>query len=548
MKKILLFSFSLLLFQLTLAQAPIIEWQKTIGGSESEALYSLQQTADGGYILGGQSLSGANGDKTEANFGGWDYWVVKLDANGNIVWQNTIGGPDGDSIRLIQQTVDGGYIIGGISKSGISSDKTEANIGGWDYWVVKLDANGNIVWQNTIGGSSDDYIRSIQQTADGGYILGGRSMSGISGDKNEAGPGDWDWWVIKLDGSGTIVWQNTIGGSGYDELFSIRQTNDGKYIIGGYSASGASGDKSEASFGYWDWWVIIIDETGQTIEFEDTIVGNNYDYLTSLELTSDGGYIVGGYSMSGAFFDKTQNSRGVNDYWAVKLKNDGSIAWQNTIGGSGEDKMYSIYQTLDGGYLLGGSSQSAVSGDKTEANRGDYDYWIVKLDQWGNIYWQKTIGGNDSDELWSVKSTADGGYILGGYTTSGISGDKTNESYGGLDIWIIKLNADTPLEVEQSANISKIESFTVLPAYPNPFNPSTNITYGLDEESNVSIAIYDISGKLLTTLLEADQTQGWHSIQWNGTNQFGEKVPAGIYLSKITSGNETKTTKLMLLK
>ncbi len=109
------FSFSLLFSQLMFAQAPIIEWQKTIGGSEAEALYSLQQTADGGYILGGQSMSGVNGDKTEANFGGWDYWVVKLDANGNIVWQNTIGGSNDDYIRSIQQTTDRGYILGGRS-------------------------------------------------------------------------------------------------------------------------------------------------------------------------------------------------------------------------------------------------------------------------------------------------------------------------------------------------------------------------------------------------------------------------------------------------
>jgi len=210
--------------------------------------------------------------------------------------------------------------------------------------------------------------------------------------------------------------------------------------------------------------------------------------------------------------------------------------------------MYSIYQTIDGGYLLGGSSQSGISGDKIESNRGDYDYWIVKLDQWGNIYWLKTIGGNALDELWSVKPTTDGGYILGGYSQSDVSGDKTNASYGGNDIWIVKLNADTPLDVEQSANISKIENFIVLPAYPNPFNPSTTISYGLDTDSKVTIQIYDITGKLINTLQDEIQTQGWHSVIWNGTNQFGEQSPAGLYLSRITFNNEVKTNKLMLLK
>jgi len=182
--------------------------------------------------------------------------VVKLDASGNIQWQNTIGGNIDDLLYSVQQTSDGGYILGGASGSGFSGDKTESSQGYFDYWVVKLYTTGNIQWQNTIGGGSLDHLNSIQQTSDGGYILGGVSISDISGDKTENSQGANDYWVVKLDASGNIQWQNIIGGNSGDYLTSIQQTTDGKYILGGYSESNISGDKTESSQGNFDYWVV----------------------------------------------------------------------------------------------------------------------------------------------------------------------------------------------------------------------------------------------------------------------------------------------------
>jgi subtilisin family serine protease len=187
---------------------PEIAWQNTIGGSGDDQLSIIRQTADGGYILGGSSNSDISGDKTQANKGGYDYWIVKLNATGQIQTQRTIGGSGDDYLSDIRQTTDGGYILGGYSNSGISGDKTEASQGGYDYWVVKLSATGAIEWQNTIGGNSTDYLQSIQQTIDGGYILGGYSNSGISGDKTEVNQGSSssssDYWAVKLSATGTI--------------------------------------------------------------------------------------------------------------------------------------------------------------------------------------------------------------------------------------------------------------------------------------------------------------------------------------------------------
>ncbi|HRA58293.1 MAG TPA: T9SS type A sorting domain-containing protein [Bacteroidia bacterium] len=419
-------------------QAQEIEWQNNIGGSGHDQLYSIQQTSDGGYILGGHSSSGISGDKTENFQGGFDYWVVKLDSKGNIQWQNTIGGSFFDELYSIQQTSDGGYILGGRSNSDISGDKTENSQGDFDYWVVKLDASGNIQWQNTIGGNNSDYLTSIQQTTDGGYILGGYSRSSISGDKTEDNQGPDDYWVVKLDPTGNIQWQNTIGGNSVDQLTSIQQTNDRGYILGGWSLSNISIDKTENSFGGSDYWVVKLDSIGN-IQWQNTIGGNSDDILNSIQQTSDGGYILGGSSYSDISGDKTENSQGDFDYWVVKLDVSGNIQWQNTIGGSGNDELYSIQQITDGGYFLGGHSNSGISGDKTESSQGDFDYWVVKLDASGNILWQNTIGGNYDDWLYSVQQTSDGGYILGGYSDADISGDKAEDSQGYFDYWVVKL-------------------------------------------------------------------------------------------------------------
>ncbi len=180
---ILAFAFS---FSIATAQtAPGKQWDVRFGGSGEDLLYSLQQTADGGYILGGYSTSGISGDKTQASQGLSDYWIVKTDAGGVIEWDAGFGGSEDDYLLSLQQTADGGYILGGYSGSGISGDKTQASQGSWDYWIVKTDAGGVKQWDARFGGSDSEALLSLQQTADGGYILGGSSLSGISGDKTQ---------------------------------------------------------------------------------------------------------------------------------------------------------------------------------------------------------------------------------------------------------------------------------------------------------------------------------------------------------------------------
>ena len=415
-----------------------IEWQNTIGGSSSDYMYSLAKTSDGGYILGGKSGSGISFDKTENPRGGWDYWIVKIDSLGLVEWDKTIGGSSTDYLYSVQQTSDGGYILGGYSESDSSGDKTENCISNnYDYWIVKVDFLGVIQWQNTIGGAYWDYLMCVKQTVDGGYILGGHSSSYISGDKTAGCIGMDDYWIIKTDGFGNIQWQKTIGGNSDDHLVSIEQTADGGYIIGGTSASNISGNKSENCIGSSDYWIVKIDSFG-TIQWQNTIGGSGIEYLNSIQQTMDGGYILGGESLSDISGDKTENCIGDLDYWIVKVDSIGAIQWQKTIGGDKHDYLSSIQQTSDEGYLLGGHSTSNIFHDKMENSIGVYDFWILKTDPLGNIEWQNTIGGNDSDVLTSIQQSGNGDFILGGWSSSNISGDKTENRYG-TDYWIMKL-------------------------------------------------------------------------------------------------------------
>lgn len=439
---------------------PDIEWDKTYGGSSHEELRKILQTDDGNYVIGGWSSSGITGEKSDFSRGDRDFWILKINSsNQNIIWQKTIGGSGWDALYDMKLTPDGGFIIGGSSTSGISGEKNEVNKGGFDYWVVKLDSLGNIEWQKTIGGSGHDRLYSISNTNNNGYIIGGWSDSNISGDKLENSLGGVDYWILKLDNSGNIEWQNTIGGSGdesaYPDLLIDRgdtvgavpiiQTIDGGYLLGGPSNSNISGDKSENSKGEFDIWLLKLNNNG-VIQWQKTIGGSLSDRVHSIYQTYDGGFILGSSSKSNISGDKTENSFGNWDSWLIKINNSGTILWQKTIGGSDWDVTKDIVEknnnTRD--IVFGGLTKSQPSGNKTSPKYGSNDYWLVKVDSNGsNILWQKSAGASSWDNLRSFQITNDNGFILGGDSQSGANNDKSEPSRGTRDYWVVKLSADS---------------------------------------------------------------------------------------------------------
>jgi len=410
------------------AQAPAVEWQKCFGGGQSDNAQSIEHTNDGGYIIAGSAAS-TDGDLSGSH-GLEDFWVIKTNASGTIQWQKSIGGGLVDRASVVHQTLDGGYIVAGSTYS--HDGQVTANHDGMDYWVVKLDAAGNILWQKTYGGSANDFLYALQITNDGGYIAAG-STGSSDGDLN-GNNGARDYWIVKLNPSGTIQWQKNYGGSSDDEAYTVQPTTDGGYIVAGYTLSN-DGDVT-SNHGQKDYWIIKLTNSGN-LQWQKCFGSSADDQVSALQQTADGGFVASGYS-GGADGDVTAN-HGNNDYWIVKLNAGGNLQWQKSFGGSSNDQAYAIQSTPDGGFIAAGFAQSD-DGDVTCHVQGE-DYWVVKMSSTGNLDWQKDIGGNATDAAYSIESSPDGGFLLAGFTSSPeINGYHPDEGSVTGDYWIIKLS------------------------------------------------------------------------------------------------------------
>lgn len=510
------------------AQAPVKQWDRVFGGTAAEVFADAHQTADGGYILGGWSGSPVSGDKTQVVQGD-DYWIVKLDAAGNKQWDRTIGGLNHDALQSIQQTTDGGYILGGWSVSEVGGDKTQPNHSpnstDQDYWIVKLDAAGNKQWDRTFGGQNDETLLRVRQTADGGYLLGGVSESGVSGDKTQPNRGFGDYWVVKLNASGNKQWDRTFGGSGDEHRlsFDARQMADGGYLIGGTSYSPLSGDKTQNSRGDADYWLVRLDAAGNK-QWDKVLGSSAEDMLSALLPTPDGGCLVGGYSngpvVSG---DKTQASYGLTDYWVVKLDASGAKQWDRTYGGTGNDQLYALQSTTDGGYLLAGNSDSGLGNDKSQPSQGLADYWVLKINATGAKQWDATFGGPSTEQLRQAAPTTDGNFLLSGFSYGGAGGDKSAPGWGGPDYWVVKLTN------RSTTSVGGAGRGPALGVYPNPARQTFVVQLPVaPRPTRLELRLLDGLGRVVRQQpVPAQQTTATVSVQG---------LPAGIYMVQLTGG------------
>ncbi len=484
------------------AQAPAIVWQKRMGGNNWNLGSNMCSTFDGGFFVAGRSSSNAIYEKTENSRGGSDYWVLKLDSNGVIEWDKTIGGAqsngqisnENDIMGAAKQTPDGGYILCGSSDSPISGEKTESCRGYYDYWIVKLNNMGTIEWQRTLGGNLQDECRTIINTLDGGYMLAGFSYSNISGDKTEDSRGLADIWLVKLNATGSIEWQKTIGGNSYENIGinGIIQNLDGTYVIATGSSSDISGEKTENSRGSSDIWLLKLDSSGNIL-LQKTIGGSGEDQSIGIIATNDGNYLINGTSKSPISGEKTDYCRGGTDGWFLKVDASFTIIWQKTYGGNSDD-YFTGYQCNDNGFIVSGGSLSGVSGEKITPVSGYTDAWILKLSETGNIQWQKTIGGYSPgiygglDGLASIIQLLDSSFVLFGGTNSDISGDIVDFPRGNTDYWLVKLAPE---------NLSTT-GFTTsnVQVYPNPTTKMVSINFP-QQFKKLAVTVVTILGQIV---------------------------------------------------
>ena len=437
--------------------APQIQWQQSFGTAGWDEPYAAYQTADGGYIIGGTwaQWGAGTGNITNTHQGDSDFLIVRLDAQGQKLWDRSFGGASSDALYALQQTADGGFILGGLTWSGIGGNKTTSTFGSADLWVVRTDASGNKLWDQTFGGSSWDALRSLQQTADGGFILGGYSQSRPGGNKTSPNFGNDDFWIIRLDANGDKIWDRSFGGLETDVLMSLRQTSDGGFILAGPSFSGQSATKTGTNYGQYDFWVVRTDPNGNAL-WDKTFGGESSDWATAVLEVPGGGFFVAGYSLSPVSGNKTSLNFGETDYWLLRIDSNGEVLWDRSFGGERTDEPESLAPTLDGGCVLAGYSSSPIGGTKQSEGGGYADAWLVRVDPNGNQVWDQSFGGSGYDAARSVQQTRDSGFIVAALSYS-TDGDRAGGAFGDADIWIIKSTVENLLDCDNDGVANELD-------------------------------------------------------------------------------------------
>jgi len=518
-----LLSVSLVALFTEYAHAQVVRFARTYGGTGSDWAYTVQQTSDGGYIVAGSTYSfGA---------GGWDIFLIKTDASGNIIWAKTYGGTNWDRDYSVQQTSDGGYIVAGWTYS--------FGAGSVDILLIKMDANGNVQWAKTYGGTDRDLALSVQQTSDGGYIVAGFTAS--------FGAGNDDIFLIKTDANGNVIWAKTYGGTNDDWAYSVQQTSDGGYIVAGWTYSFGAG---------WSDILLIKTDVNGNIIWAKTYGGTNSEWAYSVQQTSDGGYVVAGVTWSfGA---------GLYDIFLIKIDANGNVIWAKTYGGTGYDGTSSVQQTSDGGYIVTGETNSFGAGNR--------DIFLIKTDAFGNIQWAKTYGGTDWDFAHTAQQTSDGGYIVVGYTTSFGAGND--------DIFLIKTDANgdigscgivgnaSPMVTTPSPTVAtpspSVSSISLTPGSPSLTVTSPTLTVyevcPLSFDDNVGISeSCQITSGIITPYKGGIKVSGSGDFEVKVYNVSGVMVKSvkgkdevklelsrGVYFVEVVSGGKVLREKVVI--
>ncbi|MDN5478040.1 MAG: T9SS type A sorting domain-containing protein [Chryseobacterium sp.] len=498
-----------------LSNAQEVVWQKDIKSGTQDFLSQVTTTIDQQYLITGSSIQ-SNKPLSEGNKqnNGYDLHLIKLNQQGQEVWEKYFSGYNHDYLSATISTQDGGFLISGTTYSAKGLDKKEDSKGGSDIWLIRLNEFGDELWQKTLGSASDEEARSVIQTTDLGFFVAGNVQNSAKG------YGSKDVLIIKLDKNGKELSQSILGGKGLDEVEKMIPTRDGGALLGIYSRSNLGGSKKTENHGEGDYWIIKLNKDGK-VEWEKNFGGKADDHLKTLALISTG-YIIGGESRSERSGNKTVGIEEGTDLWLISLNERGEEIWQKSYNFKNRDILMgmSVIHSADNksskGILLGGYTQA-----EGRIETDDETFWTLYLDADGNEQWRKHVKGESrkrEERLSDIKLNRDGSIILAG----------TSAEELGKENWKIVKLGDKQLDQLIEKQDIKI--------YPNPVSEYTYVEIGYDFKE-ADIVLYDMGGRQLQSLKTKNKV----------TKINIQNLIQGAYLVTIKTDND-KTASAKLIK
>ncbi|AZA89121.1 T9SS C-terminal target domain-containing protein (plasmid) [Chryseobacterium shandongense] len=490
-----------------------VVWQKDIKSFTQDFLSQITTTIDQQYLITGSSIQSNKLSAESKQNNGYDFHLVKLNQQGEELWEKYFSGQNHDFLSAAVNTQDGGFIISGTSFSSKGLDKKENAKGGSDFWLIRINEFGDELWQKTIGSSSDEEARAIIQTTDMGFFVAGNVQN------SSKGYGSKDVLVVRLDKSGKELSQLIVGGKGLDEVEKMIPTKDGGALLGVYSRSNVGGSKKTENFGEGDYWIIKLNKEGK-VEWEKNFGGKGDDHLRTLALTSTG-YLIGGESRSERSGNKTVGIEEGTDLWLISLNKRGEEIWQKSYNFKNRDVLMgmSVLHASDDksskGILLGGYTQA-----EGRIETDDETFWMLYLDQNGNEQWRKHVKGESrkrEERLSDIKLNRDGSIVLAG----------TSAEELGKENWkIVKL---------EDKQIDQLFEKQDIKIYPNPVSEYAYVEIGFDFKE-ADIILYDMGGRQLQSLKTKNKV----------TKINTQNLIQGAYLVTVkTSDDKTASAKLI---
>lgn len=425
---------------------PAVLNQQGLGGSGTDLAQTLCVLPDGRRFVFGTSDSDTNAIKQAASLGGSDFWMVTLNGAGARLADETYGGPGADQLSGAVAVPEGGFLLGGNSFSASGGTKGATNYGGSDYWIIRVDTNGVPLWDRSFGGSGVEALYHVERLQDGGFLLTGASTSPDDGNKSTTSVGEYDAWVIRVNALGEILWQRSFGGIYSDYLNVGRELPDGGFLLAGRSDSPISENKTAANYGFEDAWVVRLDAAGNKL-WDRTLGGGSFDYGRDLILLPGGDALLVTASLSGISGNKQSPNRGnvgSADAWLLRLDPLGNVVWEQTYGGTGVD-VFELGMLADGAILLAGQSFSGPGGNKTSPAYGWGDAWLARIDFSGVLLWETSIGsGGDEKAVALAALQPNGGIAVAGRFREINNQAPPVPGFGGDDIYVFTVASDRP--------------------------------------------------------------------------------------------------------